>query len=75
MGLLVVRRQRELTPHPSLVLGRPSERTSFLVHMLLSSNIGGHLSPGRGGRIPISLTFDCSFSELVITYWLDRTCT
>ena len=75
LGLLVARRRRELTPHPSLMLGRPSERTSSLVRMLPFSSIGGRPSPGQGRKIPISPTFDFSFSELVGIYWLDRTCT
>ena len=66
LGLLVVRCQQELTPHPCHVQGRPSERTSFLVRMLPSSSTGGHLSPGQGRRIPISPIY--SSSDLVGIY-------
>ena len=75
MGLLVVRCQWELTPHPCLWQGQHPDRTGFPVRMLPSSSIGGCPSPGRGGKIPISPTSICSFSDLVGTYWLDRTCT
>ena len=75
LGLLVVRWWRELTPHPCVLWGRHSERTGSLVHMLPSSSTGGRPSPGRGGKIPISLTFISFSSDLVGIYWLDCTCT
>ena len=55
-------------PHPCIMLGQHSECTSFLVCMLLFSFTRGHSSLGWGGKIPISLTFIFSSSELVGTY-------
>ena len=74
LGLLVVCHWQELTPD-CLMQGWHSDHISTQVCMLPSSFTGGHPSPEQGRKIPISPTFDISFSDLVGTYWLNHTCT